>query len=68
MARTNHVHAITVIAMSPTKVAIATDLDYRRVILPAILSGELGPVIRIGHRRRLLISDVEAWLRKFPHN
>jgi hypothetical protein len=68
MARTNHVLPITMIAMSPTKVAAATALDYRGVVLPAIFVGELGPVYRIGHRRRLLIADVEKWLRRFPHH
>ena len=67
MART-HVGPVVKIALSPTKVATATDLDYRRVILPAILAGDLGPIYRINNKRRLLISDVEAWLRKFPHH
>jgi hypothetical protein len=69
MAR-KHVGPVTKIAMSPTKLATALDLDYRTVIAPAIRSGDL-PAYRIGVKIRVLIEDAVAFIRKqkkVPHD
>jgi hypothetical protein len=65
MSTRRHVGPVTKIAMSPTKISTATGLRLDRVISPAIKSGEL-PCYVIGNHRRVLISDVEAWLRTYP--
>jgi hypothetical protein len=57
------------VALSPTQSATATGLHYDRDIKPAIESGAL-PVYLIGNgvkpKRRVLVSDLEQWLRNNP--
>lgn len=54
------------LALSPTKIATALDLSYERVIAPAILIGDLGPVFMFGKQRRILIEDVSRFVRSRP--
>jgi hypothetical protein len=54
-----------IIALSPARCAAAIGADYGDVILPAILCGELGPVYRQGVHRRILIRDLEDWIRNY---
>ena len=57
---------IVFLALSPTACATALGLNYDRVISPAIASGALGPVYAIGAKRRLLVIDIERFVRSFP--
>jgi hypothetical protein len=57
-------HPHVFLALSPSACADAIGVSYDHVILPAISSGELGPVYVRGAKRRILVSDLEAWLRE----
>jgi hypothetical protein len=61
-----HVGDVIRVCLSPTKVATATGLHFDRVISPAIAAGELPVYLVAGNHRRILISDLEKWLRSFP--
>lgn len=52
-----------IIALSPARCAAAIGVNYESVILPAIMCGELGPVYQRGAKRRILIRDLEEWIR-----
>jgi hypothetical protein len=54
-----------IIALSPARCAAAIGANYERCILPAILAGELGPVYTLGLKRRILVRDLEAWMRLY---
>jgi hypothetical protein len=67
MARSNHSGPVVRLAFSPTKIATALSVDYRRTVLPAITAGELGPVYtnpRGKTQRRILVADIERWVRE----
>jgi excisionase family DNA binding protein len=53
-----------ILALSPNAVANALEVD-QRLIRAAIDNGAL-PVYAIGTKRRILTSDIEAWLRSLP--
>jgi hypothetical protein len=52
------------IGVSPHEAADMLRVDYGRVILPAIRSGDLGPVYSHGNARRVLVSDLERYVRE----
>jgi len=54
------------LALSPSATARALGVNYERAILPAIASGALGPVYSLGAKHRLLVSDIERWVRSWP--
>jgi hypothetical protein len=60
-----HVLPTPIIALSPARCAAAIGADYDDVILPAILRGELGPVYRHGVKRRILVRDLEQYIRDY---
>jgi hypothetical protein len=53
-----------ILALSPTGVATALDIQYDRV-RAAIADGVLTPHV-IGIKHRILVSEVEAWVRSWP--
>jgi hypothetical protein len=70
MKRNQHVRPVPRVALSPAKLATALDLSYEKVILPAVNSGQLGPVFLVNgskHQRRILVEDAVVWLRSQPH-
>jgi len=53
------------LALSPA--ATATALSIRPdEVADAIKSGALGPVFMMGIKRRILVADVERWVRSWP--
>jgi hypothetical protein len=53
---------IVLLALSPAATAVALGLR-EQTIYDAIEAGELGPVYINGVKRRLLVSDIEAYVR-----
>ncbi len=71
MAHRHHKFLPVRVALSPTQCATACGLHYDRDIKPAVESGTL-PVYLIGEpgalrpRRRVIVADLEQWLRNNP--
>jgi hypothetical protein len=55
-------HPICYLALSPQQTAVALGVKNER-IYDAILSGKLGPVFQLGCARRILVTDIERWVR-----
>jgi hypothetical protein len=56
-----HVRPVSPVALSPSRAAAATGLNYERVILPALRDGSLR-ASRIGTKTRILVRDLEAFI------
>jgi excisionase family DNA binding protein len=56
-------HPICILALAPNAVATAIGISTDKV-RKAILAGDL-PVYQHGQARRVLISDVETWIRSW---
>jgi predicted regulator of Ras-like GTPase activity (Roadblock/LC7/MglB family) len=55
---------VVILAMSPTACAQALGLS-ETVVQAAIANGDLGPVYIKGAKHRLLVSDIEKWVRSW---
>ena len=55
---------LVILAMSPTHAAQALGLS-EDTIRAAIASGELGPLYQKGSKNRLLVADIERWVRSW---